>query len=129
MGYGHSGQLGHGGRSSSAWPQVVEAIRSCKVVHIAAGAYHTVVVLHCGKLLTCGHGSCGQLGYSSEAEFEPRAIEGLVGCKITKVAAGGYQTMAWSSEGQLVTFGRSVGVQVGVDTCVRPSVVHLEAVI
>ena len=66
-----SGQLGHGHVYTSPQheePEVIEALRGVRVVAVAAGERHSLVLTDEGAVLSFGAGGRGQLGYS---EFDP----------------------------------------------------------
>ena len=64
------------------------------MVHIAAGAEHSLAVTDSGELLTWGAGAHGQLGHGRAAipldrdEPTPRAVLSVTGEAITHAAAG-----------------------------------------
>ena len=62
FGYGLSGQLGHGETVSQRWPKRVVALAKERVVGVAAGSCHSLVLTAEGALFSFGSGGSGQLG-------------------------------------------------------------------
>ena len=68
FGEGNAGQLGHGDQEVHDEPKVVEALRGVRVVAVAAGSKHSLVLTDEGAVLSFGAGGRRQLGYSN---FDP----------------------------------------------------------
>ena len=64
-GKGNAGCLGHGNSTDVKEPHIVSNLRDkdCFAIQVAAGELHSAVLLHSGKLMTCGWGDEGRLGY------------------------------------------------------------------
>ena len=94
FGWGEHGQLGHGNRDSCDHPQKVQALATKRVVQIAAGLCHTIVLSNEGEAFSFGGGSMGRLGHGTEQmESLPRRIDALLEKRVFHVAAGGCQTV------------------------------------
>ena len=62
FGNGGAGQLGHGDEEHQLVPKVIEALRGVRVVAIAAGGTHSMVLTDEGEVLSFGKGEHGKLG-------------------------------------------------------------------
>ncbi|CAK0784231.1 hypothetical protein CVIRNUC_007435 [Coccomyxa viridis] len=90
------GQLGLGRElhGSQLLARRIQALVGTKIVHIAAGAEHSMAVSAAGDLFTWGNGSRGCLGHGLSAagyhedEHSPRLVRSLAGRQITFAAAG-----------------------------------------
>ena len=70
-------------------PRMVHSLIGARVVEIACGAQHTCVITSSGRLMSWGHGKHGRLGHGDELEQgRPRVVDGLLGLRCIKVAAG-----------------------------------------
>ncbi len=107
------GQLGQGyiGSSISA-PALVSGL-SARAKHVAAGGYHTCVVLDDGAVLCWGRCLETQIGDGTAActftvagKPEPTPVFGLgAGSEVVKIAAGRLHTCAVMSNGSAVCWG------------------------
>ena len=78
FGYGGYGKLGHGDYENQLVPKVIEALRDRRVVAIAAGNFHSMVLTDKGAVLSFGKGKSGRLGHGDEEDQrEPKVIAGL----------------------------------------------------
>ncbi len=79
FGWGGHGRLGHGlNVNTRRKPKVIEALRGVRVVAIAAGMHHTMVLTDEGKVLSFGNGHNGTLGHGDEAvQCVPKVIADL----------------------------------------------------
>ena len=110
FGEGEDGQLGHGDHGDGERqlvPKVIEALRGVRVVAIAAGTYHSMVLTDGGDVLTFGYGLRGQLGHGDEGSKPiPRVIESLRGVRVVMaIAAGAYHSMVVTDGGAVLSFG------------------------
>ena len=79
FGDGGNGQLGHGDDKDQHEPKVIEEMRGTRVVAIAAGIKHSMVLTDKGEVLSFGRGWHGQLGHgdSEGRQLVPKVIEAL----------------------------------------------------
>ena len=78
FGKGGGGRLGHGDGEDQRVPRVIEALRGTRVVGIAAGFEHSMVLTDKGVVLSFGRGLYGRLGHGDEEiQHVPKAIAGL----------------------------------------------------
>eukprot|EP00117_Sycon_ciliatum_P048300 scpid72473/ scgid34403/ Secretion-regulating guanine nucleotide exchange factor; Deafness locus-associated putative guanine nucleotide exchange factor; Guanine nucleotide exchange factor-related protein len=112
-------QLGRGqdGKSLPADTprQVAGLSRACA---IAAGAYHNIVLVEGGRVYCWGanrHGQCGSVVAHGKSVNIPVSVElpGNVQSLVEAVSAGWSHTVALTSAGQLITWGRSTFGQLG----------------
>jgi len=77
-----------------------------RVVEVACGKEHCMLLTEHGQVYTWGGGSRGQLGHGTLASEEtPRLVMALDGMKIVKIAAGGWHSAAISEFNDLYMFG------------------------
>jgi RCC1 and BTB domain-containing protein len=87
--------LGLGDTSDQHRPVLVDALQERRVVQIACGSGHTVVLTDDGEVYTWGRGDDGRLGHGDNGwKFVPRLVEELRGKKIRQVTCGSYHTAA-----------------------------------
>jgi len=117
------GQLGQGHVMDEASFFMVDAIRTHRIVSVAAGKFHSMALASDGKLFTWGDNSGGQLGQNNLVNHPtPALVEYLdpaslrPGARITAIAAGGYHSFALTVSGQLMATGRHKEGQLGVGT-------------
>jgi len=83
-----------------------------RVVQIACGLHHSVLLTSSGDVLTFGSNQHGQLGHSDFAIREvPTKV--LINATIVQIAAGSNHTVLLSSQGQVFTFGSNQKGQLG----------------
>ncbi|MDR1151122.1 MAG: hypothetical protein LBK72_01365, partial [Bifidobacteriaceae bacterium] len=120
-GANRDGNLGFGTNADESIPRQVPGI---SVAAAAAGSMnsHTVAVGTDGRIYTWGANIGNQLGTISEALFaaEPQRIEGLP--PIVSISAGGYTSMAITSEGDLYAWGGNDRYQLGTDAASQRNV-------
>jgi alpha-tubulin suppressor-like RCC1 family protein len=119
-GYGQLGQLGLGNTFRCNVPTEVrvdrsESGRDRRVVMVACGSFHSLVVTEDGALWACGLGNSGQLGLDSNINrlFFELMDAGVFGNKkVVTAAAGHSHSAAVTEDGALWTWGR--GIQGGL---------------
>jgi len=88
-----------------------------KVVEVACGKEHCMLLTEHGQVYTWGGGSRGQLGHGTLASEEsPRLVMALDGMKIIKIAAGGWHSAAISEFNDLYMFGWNESGQLAQQT-------------
>jgi hypothetical protein len=108
FGSDHAGQLGRGDLMPYDVPCLVEGLVGTRVVAVAAGASHTVVLSSQGELYTFGEGYWGQLGQGDgKNRHTPCLVESLVGEECVATGCSAQDTSVCTAEGALYTFGRS----------------------
>ncbi|KAB0794726.1 hypothetical protein PPYR_11565 [Photinus pyralis] len=86
-----------------------------RIIDMATGCEHCLLLDESGRVYSFGRGSRGQLGHGSLAdEDEPKLIDALDGIKIKKIAAGGWHSCAVSVDGDLYSWGWNGNGQLGI---------------
>lgn len=121
-GCGQQNQLGRRiierNKMSSLVPQGM-GLPKGKIVKIACGAYHSFAIDNKGKVWGWGLNNFGELGDPSNAGsddavvLKPVKIDLLDDHNITDIDGGNHHSLACSDKGQLFTWGRIDGFQVG----------------
>lgn len=94
-GRGEDGQLGLGDTSDQHRPVPIDALQDKRIVQIACGSGHTVVLTEEGEVFTWGRGDDGRLGHGDNGwKFVPRLVEELRGKSVRQVTCGSYHTAA-----------------------------------
>ena len=84
----------------------VEALSGVRVVAIAAGCFHLMVLTDEGEVLSSGIGKLGQLGHGDrEDQWKFKVIEALRGRHVVAIAAGGLHSMVLTDDGTVLSFG------------------------
>jgi len=87
------GQLGDGSETDRAEPVLIRYISGCRVRCVAAGSFHTLVLLEDGTLWSSGRNSEGQLGHGAEEDSpEQLLVSGI--SKARAVSAGSFHSIA-----------------------------------
>ncbi|NIL64793.1 RCC1 domain-containing protein [Salinispora arenicola] len=125
------GQLGDGTVVDRSTPVAVALPPSTTVTAVAAGATHSVALTSAGTALAWGGNSFGQLGDGTVVDRStPVAVALPPSTTVTAVAAGGNHSVALTSAGTALAWGRNFFGQLGDGTVVdrsTPTVVSLPA--
>ena len=125
VGRGPFGQLGHGDWQKQLVPRRVPAagFSGERIVMVAAGGGHTVVLSEAGHVFSWGYGGDGQLGHNDrENQRAPRQVDagrfappghGDAPERVVFVAAGRDHTVAVTAGGRLYTWGEGIYGQLG----------------
>ena len=124
-GGGDGGRAGFGGASPSSPPffspsssspspspyasSSLSLLPPCRprAAKLACGAFHTLVLLEGGEVRAWGINDFGQLGTGSTTyETQPAPVAGLPEGGAADIAAGGWHSLALSSEGGVFVWGR-----------------------
>jgi alpha-tubulin suppressor-like RCC1 family protein len=113
FGRGAFGRLGHGGRGNEVVPRLIAALNHAVVKQVAAGMYHSMVLMRDGDVFTWGGGGCRQLGHGNkDNQLVPKRVEGLA--NVTDIAAGAAHSLAVGEEGVVYTWGYNFEGQLGL---------------
>ncbi|KAL6978068.1 RCC1 domain-containing protein rug3, mitochondrial [Sarracenia purpurea var. burkii] len=108
-------ELGRGDTVGGWKPKPIPSIESVRVIQIASGGYHSLALTDEGKVLSWGHGGCGQLGHSSTQNQKiPVPVEGLADERVIHIACGGSSSAAITDEGKLYMWGNAKDSQLGI---------------
>ena len=123
-GCGQQNQLGRRiierNKMSSLIPQGVGLPRG-KIAKIATGSYHSFAIDKSGKAWGWGLNNFGEIGVESNAGEEdavilkPVKLTYLEDSTITDIDGGGHHSLACTDKGELFTWGRIDGYQVGFE--------------
>eukprot|EP00741_Cyanophora_paradoxa_P000678 tig00000430_g653.t1 len=115
-GQGSYGATGLGTEASQLVPRPVGgALEGKQVTSVAAGAYHTLVLVADRHVYAFGRGQHGELGVGSwTVAYEPRRVERLSGKGVVFVTAGGSHSFAATVTGRLYSFGLGAQGQLGL---------------
>jgi regulator of chromosome condensation len=124
-GCGQQNQLGRRiierNKLSSLIPQGIGLPRG-KITKIACGSYHSFAIDKDGKAWGWGLNNFGEIGIDSNAGeddaviLRPAKVTALGDHVITDIDGGEHHSLACSSKGDLLTWGRVDGHQVGLET-------------
>ncbi|SPQ26771.1 60d9b269-f396-48ae-9f67-b48c4fcc6248 [Thermothielavioides terrestris] len=90
-----------------------------KAEKIACGSYHSFVIDNKARVIGWGLNNYAELGVEDEAGqdggfvMRPQLIKSLEGYEIADIAGGEHHSLACTKDGQLITWGRIDGHQVG----------------
>ncbi len=124
-GYGLLGQLGNGDRKNQSQPTRVKGLGN-DVIYVSAGELHTCAVKSSGIVYCWGFSYTGAIGNGTSrmdtgfgsymiasAVLEPFPVEGLVGIRITKLAASKNSSCALDTMGSVYCWGAGSEFQLG----------------
>jgi alpha-tubulin suppressor-like RCC1 family protein len=111
-GSNHFGQLGNGTTVDSNVPVAVDtlgALAGKRIIAIAAGWDHSLALSADGAVFAWGSNGSGQLGdgttVNSDVPVAVRTDGALSGKTVTAISAGGYHSLALTSEGTVYAWG------------------------
>lgn len=90
------------------------------IKHIACGAFHSFAVHESGKAYAWGLNSYGETGIRAKAGDDgaaighPTVVDSLSGKNITQISGGAHHSLAVTSEGHCLAWGRLDGYQSGL---------------
>src|SRR6266704_150900 len=114
-GLNSTGELGDGTTTSSDIPVPVKLPHGVKVIAIAAGDNFNLALTSAGRVLAWGWNAFGQLGNGTTATSDvPVRVMLPAGAKVTAVSAGGGFSLALTSTGRVLAWGRNREGQLGI---------------
>ncbi|KAM7191259.1 putative regulator of chromosome condensation protein [Rhypophila sp. PSN 637] len=106
--------------AAALFPSGIGALpKRAKAAQLACGSYHCFVIDTKGRVIGWGLNNYAELGVDTEAGtdggyiLKPQMIESLEKYNITGIAGGEHHSLACTKDGQLLTWGRIDGNQVG----------------
>lgn len=116
IGSNEYGQLGLPEYAECSVPLQIESLRKERIVAIAAGAFHSLVLTSRGLVYSFGFNFWGQLGQGGRNDnyWEPVCIASLRKENIIEIAAGQHHCVALSRKGDLFTWGHNKFGQLGI---------------
>lgn len=127
-----NGQLGLGGIEEEfvATPSRSKHLGSHRVLQVASGLQHTLILIDNGCVLSCGKNESCQLGQDKSC-LRPGAIDSLETKFITFVACGSSHSLAIDKDGNLFAWGDNYHGQLGLSSVEQcqpiPKLVRLKA--
>ncbi|MFA4985992.1 MAG: chromosome condensation regulator RCC1 [Candidatus Brocadiia bacterium] len=113
-GYNGSGQLGIGGYDNADVPTLVSTLSDKGVIAIAAGGFHSLALCSDGSVYAWGNNGYGQLGNGNTADQPvPEELTYFADKGIIAISAGGYHSLALSSDGTCYAWGNNGDYQLG----------------
>ncbi|XP_039252770.1 RCC1 and BTB domain-containing protein 1-like isoform X2 [Styela clava] len=116
--WGHNSymQLGNGGSTPGLTPTMLARNLSRKVVGIACGSHHSMVLTDDGEVYAWGYNNCGQIGSGSTSnQTTPRKVNACIGNKrIIHIACGQTSSLAVTDNGEVYSWGYNGNGQLGV---------------
>ena len=107
---------GHGGSKEVPAPMILKPMRDKRVLKIACGESHSIILTDKADVYSWGRGFEGQLGLSKSIEVAstPQYIKTFYGKPITQIEAGAYFSLAITKDGQLWGWGEAKMGQLGL---------------
>jgi len=112
FGYNSNGQLGDGSTTNWLTPVRVN-LGGNKAQAIAAGYYHSLILLDDGTVMAFGYNAAGQLGDGSTTNRLTPVRVNLGGNKAQAIAAGYYHSLILLDDGTVMAFGENPSGQLG----------------
>ncbi|UJR38108.1 hypothetical protein I4U23_030788 [Adineta vaga] len=114
IGLNSHGQLGLGHAKDCRFATPITCLRGSPIVHIACGAYHSLIVSKSGTVFSCGLNSSGQLGLGDTDTREwPSNVKALQQQKVTYAACGEKHSVIITIDGGVFSFGAGMHGQLG----------------
>ncbi|MQY10661.1 hypothetical protein SRB5_07730 [Streptomyces sp. RB5] len=119
-GYNLHGQLGDDTILSRDLPVDVQLPTGAEVTDLAGGTYFSLALTSDGKVLAWGNNAYGQLGDNTVTERHTAGYVDLPpGVTVTAIAAGDQHSLALTSDGRVLAWGRNDLGQLGDGTTVE----------
>ncbi|CAK8672771.1 RCC1 and BTB domain-containing protein 1-like [Clavelina lepadiformis] len=116
--WGHNSymQLGNGGTAPSLRPSLLTRNIPQKVIQMACGSHHSMVLTVDGEVFAWGYNNCGQIGSGSTSnQGSPRKVTACIGNKrIIHISCGQTASMAVTESGEVYSWGYNGNGQLGV---------------
>jgi len=87
-------------------PRTIETLGNRRVLAIAMGREHTIVLTDEGVVLSFGYGGFGALGHGDrKTQLAPKVIEALCGRRVVAISAGAQQSLVLTDNGAVLSCG------------------------
>lgn len=112
---------GHGGSGSVYKPQILKHLSDKRIVRIACGESHSLILTDRNDVYSWGRGYEGQLGISNKIEIaaKPNYVKAFFGVPVIFIACGAYYSLAITSEYKLYGWGEARMGQLGLGVKTR----------
>jgi alpha-tubulin suppressor-like RCC1 family protein len=114
--WGHNsyGQLGTGNTTDTSRPERVALAPGVHPVAISAGSRHSLAIGSDGNVYAWGANAYGQIGDGTRTDrLRPEPITLAQGVKATAISAGGHDSLAIGTDGNVYAWGANAYGQVG----------------
>jgi RCC1 and BTB domain-containing protein len=110
------GQLGQGYTDGIATPVLIKRLENIKVIAIAAGSRHSVVLTAAGDVFAWGFNNNGQIGMQNMRAAMSKTVDGLEGKKAIRIytSAFSHHTFVQTENSEMYAFGLDSQQQCGV---------------
>eukprot|EP01125_Pyxidicula_operculata_P018804 TRINITY_DN6726_c0_g1_i2.p1 TRINITY_DN6726_c0_g1~~TRINITY_DN6726_c0_g1_i2.p1 ORF type:complete len:681 (-),score=117.31 TRINITY_DN6726_c0_g1_i2:93-2111(-) len=102
-----------------------------KIVSVACGALHCLLLDEDGRVYSFGKNTSGQLGLvkvqTRQSVSQPQLLQTLEGEKIVLIGAGGLHSIAVSDKGNVFAWGSNKYGQLGLEECIKECQVPYQA--
>lgn len=116
--WGHNSymQLGNGGSTPGLSPMLLSRNLNRKIIEIACGSHHSMVLTDEGEVYSWGYNNCGQIGSGSTSnQSTPRKVNACIGNKrIQHIGCGPSNSVAVTDGGEVFSWGYNGNGQLGV---------------
>ena len=114
---GHLGLGTSGDDAGEDSPTLITALSNITVSSIDAGYSHSLALTTDGKVYAWGSNGNGQLGLgNNEEKKSPTLITALSNITVSSIAAGGYNSLALTTDGKVYSWGLNYYGQLGLGT-------------
>jgi alpha-tubulin suppressor-like RCC1 family protein len=118
-----SGQLGDGTTTNSTTPVAVSLPSGTNVIAISTGGYHSLALTSTGQVLAWGRNDWGQLGNGTKIDSStPVAVSLPSGTTAAAISGAELHSLALTSTGSVLAWGRNANGELGIGTTVDSSV-------
>ena len=106
FGWGPHWMIGQDLPMSRLVPRTIETLGNRRVLAIAMGREHTIVLTDEGVVLSFGYGGFGALGHGDKkTQLAPKVIEALRGRRVVAISAGAQQSLVLTDNGAVLSCG------------------------
>jgi alpha-tubulin suppressor-like RCC1 family protein len=117
FGYNEDGRVGCANNTNQLIPIKIIRFSSEKIVSIACGCYHSLVLTDVGNVYSWGHNSKGQLGIGNQTnQNRPQKIDLNNNQIIKSISCGEYHSLLLTTVGDIYAFGCNEFGQIGNQT-------------
>ena len=115
-GSGRFSVAGHGGSREALSPMILKPLQDKRVVKIACGESHSLILTADADVYAWGRGFEGQLGLamSIEVASTPQYVKAFYGRPVANVEAGAYFSLAITRDNNLYGWGEARMGQLGL---------------
>jgi alpha-tubulin suppressor-like RCC1 family protein len=101
--------VGHGGAKTAYAPTVLKPLRDKRIVQIACGEHHSMVLTDKGDVYSWGRGIEGQLGLSKSISIAstPQYIKSFYGRPVVYIACGSFFSLVITKNAEIWGWGEA----------------------